>query len=47
VVADWIRKAEIMEAIARGRKAFETGDVVSHEDALERGGWEPGQVGER
>ena len=36
VVADWIQKAEIQEAIAKGRAAFEQGDVVSHEEALER-----------
>ena len=36
LVADWLRQAEILDAIARGRKDFETGDVVSHEDAQER-----------
>jgi predicted transcriptional regulator len=36
VVAEWIEKAEIREAIARGRQAFEKGDVVSHAEALQR-----------
>ena len=36
VVAAWIQEAEVREAIARGKKAFEDGDVVSHEDALRR-----------
>ena len=35
-VAQWIRAAEIQEAIAKGREAFEMGDVVSHEEALAR-----------
>jgi predicted transcriptional regulator len=35
VVADWIQKAEVQEAIAQGRQAFARGDVVSHEEALE------------
>jgi predicted transcriptional regulator len=36
VVAEWIQKAEVREAIARGRQAFKKGDVVSHEEALQR-----------
>ena len=36
VVAEWIEKAEIHEAIARGRQAFEKGDVVTHDEALQR-----------
>lgn len=36
VVAEWIQKAEVREAIARGQKAFEKGHVVSHEEALQR-----------
>ncbi len=36
VVAEWIEKAEIREAIARGLQDFEKGDVVGHEEALER-----------
>ena len=36
VVADWIQQAEVRGAIAQGRQAFETGDVVSHEEALRR-----------
>jgi predicted transcriptional regulator len=35
-VAAWIQEAEVREAIARGREAFKRGDVVSHEEALER-----------
>lgn len=31
-----ISVAEIREAIAQGREAFETGDVVTHEEALQR-----------
>ncbi len=36
VVAEWIQNAEVRETIARGRQAFEVGDVVSHDDALQR-----------
>ena len=36
VVADWIQNAEVREAIARGREAFEAGDVVSHDEAIQR-----------
>ncbi len=36
VVAEWIQGAEVREAIAQGREAFETGDVVTHEEALQR-----------
>jgi predicted transcriptional regulator len=36
VVAEWIEKAEVREAIARGRQAFEKGEVVSHAEALRR-----------
>ena len=36
VVADWIQNAEVREAIARGREAFDAGDVVSHEEAIQR-----------
>ena len=36
VVADWIQAAEVREALARGRVAFENEDVVSHEEALQR-----------
>ncbi len=36
VVAEWIEKAEIREAITRGRQDFEKGDVVSHEEAVQR-----------
>lgn len=36
VVADWIQGAEVREAIAQGREAFETGDVLTHEEALKR-----------
>jgi predicted transcriptional regulator len=36
VVAEWIERAEVREAIARGRQAFEKGDVVSHAEALRR-----------
>jgi predicted transcriptional regulator len=36
VVADWLQRAEVHEAIARGQEAFERGDVVSHEEAVKR-----------
>ncbi|WP_316411980.1 hypothetical protein [Mesoterricola silvestris] len=36
VVADWLQQAEVREAIARGREAFERGDGVSHEEAVQR-----------
>ena len=36
VVADWIQNAKVREAIARGREAFEAGDVVSHDEAIQR-----------
>lgn len=36
MIADWIKRAEVREAISRGRQAFEDGDVVSHDDALQR-----------
>jgi predicted transcriptional regulator len=36
VVADWIQNAEVREAIARGREAFEAGDVLSHDEAIHR-----------
>jgi predicted transcriptional regulator len=36
VVAEWIEKAEIREAITRGQRDFEKGDVVSHEEAVQR-----------
>ena len=36
VVAEWIQGAELREALAHGREAFETGDVVTHEEALLR-----------
>lgn len=36
VVAEWIEKAEIREAIARGMQDFEKGDVAGHEEALKR-----------
>lgn len=36
VVANWIHNAEIQDAIARGRKDFEKGDVLSHEEAIRR-----------
>jgi predicted transcriptional regulator len=36
VVAEWIRKAEIREAITRGRQDFEKGDVANQEEALQR-----------
>ena len=36
MVAEWIEKAEIREAITRGRQDLEKGHVVSHEEALPR-----------
>ncbi len=36
VVAKWIQGAEVREAIAQGRQAFETSDVVTHQEALQR-----------
>ncbi len=36
VVARWIHEAEIRDAVARGRQAFDQGDVVSHEEAMKR-----------
>jgi len=36
VVAEWIQGAEIKEAIAQGRQTFEAGDVVTHEEAMQR-----------
>jgi predicted transcriptional regulator len=36
MVAGWIQKAEVREAIARGRQAFADGDVIDHEEALRR-----------
>ncbi|MDP2877573.1 MAG: hypothetical protein Q8O00_15400 [Holophaga sp.] len=36
LVAEWIQGAELQEAIAQGRQAFEMGDVVSHEEARQR-----------
>lgn len=36
VVAQWIEQAEVRDAIARGRQAFEKGEVVDHEEALRR-----------
>ena len=36
LVAEWIRVAEVREAIAKGRQSFEAEDVVSHEDAIQR-----------
>lgn len=36
LVAEWIQKAELQEAIARGREAFEKGDIVSQEEAERR-----------
>jgi len=36
VVADWIKHAEVQEAISRGREDFELGDVVSHDEATQR-----------
>jgi predicted transcriptional regulator len=36
VVAEWIQVAEVREAITKGRQAFEKGDVVSHEEAVQK-----------
>jgi predicted transcriptional regulator len=36
VVADWIQIAEVREALAKGRQAFDKGDVVSQEEAVQR-----------
>lgn len=36
LVADWIHKAELSEAIARGRQDFVDGNVISHEEVLKR-----------
>jgi len=36
LVAEWLRVAEIRDAIAKGREDFERGDVVDHEEAIKR-----------
>jgi len=36
VVAEWIRAADLRDALERGRQAFEQGDVATHEEALQR-----------
>ncbi len=36
IVAKWIQEAEVREAIARGRQAIAEGNVVSHDEALQR-----------
>lgn len=33
IVDDWTRKARLLEAVERGRRAFAEGDFVSHEEA--------------
>lgn len=36
LVADWIHKAELFEAIARVRQDFVDGNVISHEEILKK-----------
>lgn len=36
LVDDWTRKARLLEAVERGRKAIADGDYVSHEEAGRR-----------
>lgn len=36
LVAEWLRIAEIRDAISRGREDFERGEVVDHEEAVRR-----------
>lgn len=36
LVAEWIQEAEVRDELARGRKDFETGNVLSHDEALRR-----------
>lgn len=36
MVAEWLRQAEIREEIAQGRRDFDNGDTVTHEEAVER-----------
>lgn len=33
LVDDWTRRATVVEAVERGRQAFEAGDFVTHEEA--------------
>lgn len=33
LVDGWTRRARVLEAVEQGRKAFEAGDVVTHEEA--------------
>ena len=36
LVHDWTRKARLLEAVERGKRAIEEGDFVSHEEAGRR-----------
>ena len=36
LVDEWTRKAHLLEAVERGRRALAEGDVVSHEEAGRR-----------
>ena len=36
LVEEWTRKARLMEAVERGRRAFAEGDYVTHEEAGRR-----------
>ena len=36
LVDEWTRKARLMEAVERGRRALAEGDVVSHKEAGKR-----------
>ena len=36
LVDDWTRKARLMEAVERGRRAIADGDFISHEEAGKR-----------
>lgn len=36
LVDDWTRKARLLEAVERGRRAFAEGDFITHEEAGRR-----------
>ena len=36
LIDEWARKAQVMAAVERGRKAIVEGDVVSHKEAVRR-----------
>ena len=36
LVDDWTRRARVLEAVERGRKAFEAGDFVTQDEAVAR-----------